>query len=197
MRVAIIPARGGSTRIPRKNIKQFHGKPIIEYSIEAADRSGLFDVIYVSTEDAQIALIATKAGAKIIKRPKELAQDNIGTQEVMRHACLQIGDLMEGSLSFIACCIYPTAPLLNEEELKRGLDALQSNRTNHYAFSVGQNPLHDAGQFYFGYAWAFANNEPLISEKSVMVPISADRDCDINTLEDWQRAEEMYVKLNR
>lgn len=84
MKVAIIPARGGSVRIPRKNIKIFHGRPIISYSIDTAQRSGLFDAVYVSTEDAEIAAIARKYGAALIHRPPELAEigaPDCGTQE--------------------------------------------------------------------------------------------------------------------
>jgi len=194
--IAVIPARGGSTRIPRKNIKLFHGKPIIQYSIETANRSGLFDKIYVSTEDTEIATIAKLHGAEVIDRPASLSVNDVGTQEVMRHACMaKIGE--EYRSLDIACCIYSTSPLMACEDLIRAHKILLDNRAIKYAFSVGTNPLHDAGQFYFGRISAFINNEPLIAEHSMMIPISKDRVCDINTPSDWAKAEGMYGKLNR
>lgn len=194
--VCVIPARGGSTRIPRKNIKPFHGKPIIEYSIATANKCGLFSEIYVSTEDREIGEIASNAGAGIIWRPGELAKNEVGTQEVMQHACKTIyGD--DERPEDIACCIYPTSPLMCHTDLRRGFDYLKINRNTYYAFSVGMNPLQDAGQFYFGYVTAFKVNFPLISPNSVMVPIAKDRVCDINTMNDFNRAEEMYAHLHR
>lgn len=196
MKLAIIPARGGSQRIRRKNIKMFHGKPIIQYSIEVAERSGLFDEIIVSTDDEEIAGIANKCGASVIVRPSRLALDQVGTQRVAAHACERwLGDNVKPE--DMACVIYATSPLLDEQDLLRGLRALESNRNNDFAFSVGDDPLHDAGQFYWGYAWAFIKNRRLIGERTVMVPISKDRVCDINTPADWARAEVMYEKLHK
>jgi pseudaminic acid cytidylyltransferase len=85
VRVAVIPARGGSVRIPRKNIREFHGKPIMAYSILAAERSRLFDHIFVSTDSVDVARVAERYGASVIARPAALGADDVGTQEVIRH----------------------------------------------------------------------------------------------------------------
>lgn len=188
--VCIIPARGGSTRIPRKNIKVFHGKPIIAYSIEAAKESGLFDDIYVSTDDAIIAQIAMDYGAKVLDRPKELAVNEVGTQEVIGRACEQLG--LCGT--DIVCCIYPTSPLMSVDSLKEGFWGLKDD--NDFSMSVGTNPLCDAAQFYWGWAVNFEAGLPLIDTGTVMIPIDDNRVCDINTLSDWARAERMYKELH-
>ncbi len=188
--ITIIPARGGSQRIPRKNIRNFMGKPILAYSIETAQKSGLFDVIVVSTDDAEIADVAAQHGAMYMLRPPEMSTNEVGTQEVMRYVLNHLDPDCEDP----ACCIYATAPLMTVEDLHRGLGLLKSNRGFKYAFSVGTNPLQDAGQFYWGWSQAFINGDDL-NANAVMVPISSDRVCDINTEEDWIRAEEMYATL--
>lgn len=190
MRVAVIPARGGSERIPRKNIKPFFGKPIIAYAIETAIKSGLFWRILVSTEDEEIAQIAMKCGATgIIARPPELCLQEVGTQEVARHA-IDRWDPNDDPTADV-CCIYATSPLLMAEDLRRGYNILKSMNAN-FAFAVGTEPLVDAGLFYWGRRDAFLDNLPLYAEKSVMIPIPPERVCDINTLEDWNRCEELY-----
>lgn len=186
--VAIIPARSGSKRIPNKNIKPFHGLPIIAYSIQTAKESGLFDDIYVSTDSGDIMSAARFHGAHTLKRPRELADDATGTQAVMQYHLQRMPDVD------IACCIYPTAPLMSAADLQRGLKALGKPEAL-YAFSVGTEPLSDAGQFYFGLKWAFDIGIKLFDSDSVIVPIDSSRVCDINTSEDWARAELMYAKL--
>lgn len=188
--IAIIPARGGSTRIPRKNIRDFMGKPIIAYSIEAALESGLFDSIVVSTDDPGIAKVANEYGAASVLRSAEMSTNDVGTQEVMRHVLRKLfyDD------SDIACCIYATAPLMSVDDLCRGYQLLNSGNYCRYVFSVGTDPLQDAGQFYWGWVRAFTSGDPL-HENAIMVPISDDRTCDINTEEDWLRAEQMYLAL--
>lgn len=121
MNIAIIPARGGSKRIPRKNIKEFCGKPIIAWSIEAALKSGCFDRIIVSTEDQEIAAIAKHYGAEIpFIRPTSLADDYTGTIDVIAHS---IEMLSEQSASInCVCCLYPTAALIEAEDLAKSLD---------------------------------------------------------------------------
>lgn len=185
--IAIIPARGGSTRILGKNNKSFHGKPIIQYSIDTAERTGLFDRIVVSSDDPVMA-----TDAEFLKRPDALAQNEVGTQEVTRAALIQLG-IADG----YACCIYATAPLMTVEDLRRGLELLKSSRGLDYAFSVGTEPLQDAGQFYWGRVEAFLSGAPLVGPRSIMVPISADRVCDINVEDDWRRAELMYTALHK
>lgn len=189
--ICIIPARGGSKRIPRKNIKEFHGKPIMAYSIETAQASELFDEIWVSTEDREISEIALQYGAKVIARPQKYADDETGTQAVIKQAIKDIG--YKGN---IVCCLYATSPLLAKEELIKGYKTLKEfDPIMDYSFSIGTEPLCDAGNFYFGNRQAFENNIPIHDKYSVMVPI--ENACDINTMGDWARAEEMYARLNR
>ena len=132
--IAVIPARGGSKRIPGKNIRPFCGKPIIAYSVEAAQRSGLFDRIIVSTDSMAIADVARKCGAEVpFLRPADLADDVTGTDEVFLHA---IGALQtETDPIETACCLYATAPFVQPRFLREGFDALmRSNAIT--AFSV-------------------------------------------------------------
>lgn len=134
MKLAIIPARGGSKRIPRKNIKYFCGKPMIAWSIEAARLSGCFDRIIISTDDAEIAEVARAHGAEApFVRPPELSDDHSGTIPVIAHAIDWINHNI-GAVDF-ACCLYATAPFVQPEDLRRGLDQLQQSGAE-YAFSV-------------------------------------------------------------
>ncbi len=124
--VAIIPARGGSKRIPRKNIKEFHGKPLIAYSIEVALKSGLFEKVIVTTDDEEIADVAKKYGAEIpFIRPKELSDDFTGTGAVIAHAIKFLED--KGEKYDFLCTIYATAPLLQTKYIKEGLEKLQNS----------------------------------------------------------------------
>lgn len=133
-RVAIIPARGGSKRIPRKNIKPFFGQPMIAYSIKAAQDSGLFDQIVVSTDDEEIADVARSYGADIpFMRPAELANDHAGTGAVVIHTIQWFRE--QGFGCDAACCIYATAPFLKPERLREGWEKLQ-NPGRRFAFSV-------------------------------------------------------------
>ncbi|MEM7358553.1 MAG: pseudaminic acid cytidylyltransferase [Pseudomonadota bacterium] len=134
MNVAVIPARGGSKRIPRKSIKSFHGKPIMAWSIEAAQASGLFDRVMVSTDDDEIADIAVALGAEVpFKRPAELADDYATTLQVMSHAAAFL-EQQYTNLEAV-CCIYPAAPFIRAEEIQAGHQALFSSSWQ-YAFSV-------------------------------------------------------------
>lgn len=134
MNIAIIPARGGSKRIPRKNIKLFHGKPMIAYSIEAAIKSGCFDKVIVSTDDAEIADVAQQFGAQVpFMRPADIADDYATTLDVMKHALEWLeaqGDVIDN-----VCCLYATAPFVLPSNLKQGYEALQSGELD-YAFSA-------------------------------------------------------------
>lgn len=132
--VAIIPARGGSKRIPRKNIREFHGKPIIAYSIEAARKSRCFDRIVVSTDDNEIADVARHYGAEVpFIRPAALADDHTGTSEVTKHALQELSS--QGATFELACCIYATAPFLTPASLREGLAKLKASGRS-FAFSV-------------------------------------------------------------
>lgn len=223
MRIAVIPARGGSKRIPRKNIRDFVGRPIIAYSIEAAQKSGIFDRVLVSTDDEEIAAVARRWGAETpFLRPPALADEHTGTNAVVRHA---LGWLRErGDEVQSACCIYATAPFLRAESLQAGLDKLTASGKS-FVFSVtafaapvqralrlGVNgevdalypqhrhtrsqdlepAYHDAAQFYWGTAEAFLRSEELFSPASLAVILPRHLVQDIDTEEDWQRAELMY-----
>lgn len=134
MKLAIIPARGGSKRIPRKNIKPFCGKPMIAWSIEAARMSSCFDRIIVSTDDAEIADVARAFGAEVpFTRPRGLSDDYASTILVIAHA-IDWMNRNAGTVDF-ACCLYATAPFVQVEDLRRGFDLLQQSGAD-YAFSV-------------------------------------------------------------
>jgi pseudaminic acid cytidylyltransferase len=134
VRVAVIPARGGSKRIPRKNIRPFAGQPMISFSIQCALRSGAFDRVVVSTDDEEIAAIATQYGAEVpFMRPAELADDYAGTTPVIAHA---IGQLQAaGAPPTAVCCIYPTAPFIDTNDVRAGMQTLQTGSWQ-YVFSA-------------------------------------------------------------
>ncbi|MBY6219402.1 pseudaminic acid cytidylyltransferase [Marinobacter nauticus] len=224
--VAIIPARGGSKRIPRKNIKEFCGKPMIAWSIEAAMESGGFDRVIVSTDDEEIAAVARQYGAETpFMRPAQLSDDYIGTIPVIRHAVEWLADNRYAVSQ--ACCIYATAPFVAPEDLKRGQQLLNSEACS-YAFSVTSyafpiqrairitgggrvamfNPehfqtrsqdleeaWHDAGQFYWGTAQAWTQERPIFSEDAAPVTLPRHRVQDIDTPEDWVRAEWLFKAM--
>lgn len=134
MNLCVIPARGGSKRIPRKNIRMFCGKPMIAWSIEAAQQSGLFEKIIVSTDDAEIAAVAVSYGATApFTRPPELANDYAGTTEVIAHATAWA--LQEGWPVTAVCCLYATAPFVRAQDIRTGLELLQSSDWA-YSFTV-------------------------------------------------------------
>ncbi len=139
MNLAIIPARGGSKRIPRKNIKPFCGKPMIAWSIEAAQQSACFDQIIVSTDDAEIAKLARKHGATTpFMRPPELSDDHTGTTPVIAHAIDWFRQ--RGQTPEQICCLYATAPFVTPADLRQGLAALTTTGCD-YAFSVTSYPF--------------------------------------------------------
>lgn len=220
MKIAVIPARGGSKRIPRKNIKPFCGKPMIAWSIEAAKASGLFGRIIVSTDDAEIAAVAKEWGAEVpFVRPEALSNDHAGTTPVVAHATQWALD-QKIAVSAV-CCIYATAPFVQTEDLKRGWEALDSGDWD-YAFTVTDFAapifrsfkqtaeggiemffpehfatrsqdlpvaLHDAGQFYWGRPDAWLTGKRIFDRRSKPVQIPRWRVQDIDTTEDWERAE--------
>ena len=222
MRVAIIPARGGSKRIPRKNIKDFFGRPMIAWSIEAAKVSGCFDRIIVSTDDQEIAAIARYWGAEVpFLRPADLSGDYTGTIPVIRHAVEWLNE--HGTTVDLACCIYATAPFISVRDLKTGMELLIESGKS-YSFSVTSYPFpiqrairisngcvdmfcpehfqtrsqdleeawHDAGQFYWGTAEAWCNERIIFGEHAVPVKLPRHRVQDIDTPEDWIRAELLF-----
>lgn len=226
MNVAIIPARGGSKRIPRKNIKVFCGLPMIAHTIKTAADSNLFEHIIVSTDDKEIAEMAVKYGATVpFMRPDELSDDFTGTVPVIAHAVDWL--IQHGYAVSAACCIYATAPFIQKEDLISGLHVLQKNNLD-YAFSVTSyafpvqralkiesngeiamfypehygtrsqdltEAYHDAGQFYWGTAQAWLDNKPVFLSHSAPVILPRKRVQDIDTPEDWERAEQLYHLL--
>lgn len=227
MKVAIIPARGGSKRIPKKNIKSFLGKPIIAYSIEVAIKSKLFDRIIVTTDDDEIAEVSKQFGAEIpFMRPKELADDMTPTVPVIKHAIETLKQ--QGCDVTMACCIYATAPFVNEFFLKEAyFKLLRDDRSYVFsatpfsfpifrAFKMTQNdnvemfwPEHyntrsqdlpkayqDAGQFYWGKANAFLADKPFFCNESSAIILPSYLVQDIDTPDDWMRAELMMRALN-
>ncbi|ANP66389.1 pseudaminic acid cytidylyltransferase [Vibrio sp. MarTm2] len=139
MKVAIIPARGGSKRIPRKNIKAFHGKPMIAYSIEAAIASGCFDKVIVSTDDTEIAAVAEAHGAHVpFLRPADISDDYATTMDVMAHAIHWCQD--EGWDIDAVCCLYATAPFVLPKDLQQGYALLQGEGVQ-FAFSATSFPF--------------------------------------------------------
>ena len=225
--VAIIPARGGSKRIPRKNIKDFYGKPLIAYSIEVALASKLFNKVIISTDDEEIAKIAKEYGAEVpFLRPKTLSDDFIGTEDVTNHA---IGYLKNQDENYdYVCTIYATAPLLQKEYLIEGFKKLK-NSTAINAFSATSMPFpiqrtfkltldgrckmfmpehymsrsqdleeayQDAGQFYWKKLDA-KSEEIMFGKDSIPIILPRHLVQDIDTLEDWKKAEYMYQILNK
>jgi len=139
LKVAVIPARGGSKRIPQKNIKKFRGKPMIAWSIDAARKSELFDYIIVSTDDVEIAKIAKDLGAEVpFIRPAELSNDHTATRPVIIHAIEAI-EKIYGRPDYV-CCIYATAPFIQPEDLIDGFNKLSAEGSD-FAFSVTSFPF--------------------------------------------------------
>lgn len=182
MRVAIIPARGGSRRISGKNIRLFHGKPIIAYSIAAAKDSGLFDHIVVTSDDPKMRRVAVQCGAVAIQREMTMSFDDVGTQDVTADALVELEATMGLRDLAEVCCIYATAPMMTAADLKRGYEHMQ--RADEYAY------VH--GWYYWGKADWFGD-VPLT--RGVELDRPEGRWIDINDESDWLRAESMYRQL--
>jgi pseudaminic acid cytidylyltransferase len=224
--ICIIPARGGSKRIPKKNIKDFFGKPLIAYSIEVAYSSGIFDKVVVSTDDESIAKVAKEYGAEVpYMRPKELSDDFSGTAEVIEHMVEFL--TQKGEEYDYLCTLYATAPLLQKEYLLEGFEKLKnSDAINCFSatsmpfpiqrtFKVDENgrcemfwpenffkrsqdleeAYQDAGQFYWKKLYK-KSDEIMFGKDSIPIILPRHLVQDIDTLEDWQRAEVMYQVLN-
>jgi pseudaminic acid cytidylyltransferase len=189
VRVCIIPARGGSVRIPRKNILDFYGRRMLAYPLHTARASGLFDLIVVSTDDAEIAGYSFTHGAIIVPRLPD--DGTIGTQEIAARVLdqLQIG-------GGAACVLYPCTPLLDVYHLRLGWTKLLSPEARCFTRSVGPDG-QDAGCFYWGWTRAFRDRRPLDDFNTLNVELPAERVCDINTPEDMARASAMFDALRR
>lgn len=222
--LAIIPARGGSKRIPRKNKKDFCGKPIIGYSIEAALSSGVFDQVMVSTDDEEIAETARAFGAAVpFFRSAEAAGDYASTDDVILEVLREYEKLGQRFFSF--CCIYPTAPFVTGERLKSAMDLLEQadsvmpvvpfsyppqrgllinekgllhRQFPEYAAARSQDLpkiYHDCGQFYACRTAAFLAAGTTDVENLVPLILSEMEVQDIDTLQDWEIAEIKYRRL--
>lgn len=182
--VAIIPARFGSMRVPGKNWANFHGRPIIEYSIDAAQRSKLFDKVIVSTDGEAIARIALKAGAMVSHRRPDDGER--GTQDVAAEVLR--GPFAPGAA--VACVIYATAPMMTPRDLIIGLQMLQQPGVTWAR--AGDSSGDDVGYYYWGHVEAFLSGRPLNGPDTAVHKIPDERAIDINTCEDWFLAETMY-----
>ena len=225
MKVAIIPARGGSKRIPRKNIKTFVDRPIITYAISAAISSKLFEKIIISTEDPEIAAIGKSYGAEVpFGRPLALAGDETPTVPVVAHAIQALR--LQGLDPEYVCCIYPCVPFIQALDLVAGFELLCTTGAG-YCYPVTEFPssvqralrrfpsgkiqpfypeyewtrtqdlepaFHDTGQFYWGGVNAWVNGCGLQSSGAGLV-IPHWRVVDIDTPDDWYRAELLYSAL--
>lgn len=226
MNIAIIPARGGSKRIPRKNIKLFDGKPMLAHAVTAARKSGLFEHVVVSTDDDEIAIIAREFGAETpFVRPAELANDYTATVPVVAHgiqACRALGWTFEH-----VCCVYPAVPFIQIDDLKAAFFLLKEGNAD-YCFPITEFPsaiqralrrmddgklqpffpqfeaartqdldpaYHDAGQFYWGKADAWLRNTR-IHGSGIGYVIPNWRVVDIDTPDDWQRAEALLKNVS-
>ena len=228
MRICVIPARGGSKRIPRKNIKDFNGQPIIGYSIRTAILSDCFDKVIVSTDDTEISEIAKSFGAEVpFLRPQELSDDHAGTIPVIKHAIEWYDD--QDLPPSEVCCIYPTAPFVQVEAIRNAYEQLRRENAE-YCFSLTSfaSPIqraikltpdkridmfypeyfekrtqdlteayHDAGQFYWGRAEAFKLQQPFFSPTASPYILPRHLVHDIDTKEDWRRAELMFQVLKQ
>ncbi len=221
-KIAIITARGGSKRIPGKNIKDFLGKPILTYSIEAALKSGVFDEVMVSTDDEEIARIAKEAGASVpFYRSAETSNDFATTNDVL----FEVFDEYEkrGKTFDIACCIYPTAPFVTASKLKEAVEKLENSDADtlipvvqfsyppQRALIVKEGKLvfeypeyldarsqdlephyHDVGQFYVFRIERFKKNKRLMVGDVLPLVVSELEVQDIDNQTDWEIAEMKY-----
>jgi N-acylneuraminate cytidylyltransferase len=217
--LAIITARGGSKRIPRKNIKMFFGQPIIKYSIDAALQSGCFDEVMVSTDDIEIAELAQQYKAKVpFIRSQENANDYSTTADVLLEV---LNEYKKAGRTFkYACCIYPTAPFITAEKLKNAFDNLTKNQSESVVPIVrfsspilrsfkSENGLikmnwpeylnirsqelptayHDAGQFYFFETDSFLKSKKIFTDNTIGIEMPESEVQDIDNEEDWKMAE--------
>lgn len=224
-RIAIITARGGSKRIPRKNILPFNGQPIITYSIKAAIESGLFDEVMVSTDDDEIAAVAKECGAKIpFMRSEATSNDFANTEDVLREVIDEYGK--RGITFESMCCIYPTAPFISAERLKEAVEKFEASdaetllpvvrfsyppqrglviKEDYLVFNQPEfmqsrsqdleKMYHDVGQFYIMNTEAFLKNGAIMKGKIIPFEIPELEVQDIDDMTDWKLAEIKYQLL--
>jgi len=221
--IAVIPARGGSKRIPRKNIRHFLGKPIISYTIDAALKSNCFDRIIVSTDCPDIKEIALSCGAEVpFVRPDEISDDYSTAIDVIKHTISWLKE-QKVPLEYI-CCLYATAPFIRSSDIIKGLKIISKDTDANYALTVTSFPFpiqravklnkgrlemfqpehfltrsqdleeafHDAGQIYWGRPDAFLKDIPVLSQSAIPILLPRHLVQDIDTEEDWIRAELLY-----
>ena len=225
-RLAIITARGGSKRIPRKNIKDFCGKPIIAYSIEAALDSGVFDEVMVSTDDEEIAEIAMQYGAKVpFYRSEATSNDFATTNDVLQEVLAEYEKRGQEFDAF--CCMYPTAPFISAERIRTAMNMLEASdvekvfpvvafsfppqravviregklEPSHPEFMYARSQdlekqYHDAGQFYCFKTQAYKQNKGFWSGNILPLELSELEVQDIDTLTDWEIAEMKWQILH-
>lgn len=222
--VCVIPARGGSKRIPRKNVALFHGRPMLAWSVETARSSGLFERVCVSTDDPEIARVALAEGAEVpFVRPEALSGDTAGTVAVIAHAVSALGLAPETAV----CCLYATAPMVQADDLRAARARLEGAT---YVASITRYPhpiqralrlaadggvemmakehlatrsqdleeaWHDAGQFYWGRSETWVRGVPVWGPGARGVPLPRHRAADIDTPEDWALAELLFEAARR
>lgn len=224
--LAIIPARGGSKRIPRKNIKEFLGKPIIAYSIEAALNCGLFDEVMVSTDDAEIAELAQKYGAQVPFFRSDTTSGDFATTAVVLEEVIS-RYAAAGKTFAYGCCLYPTAPLIKVSALKEALQLLEGQMYDSvfpvlkYSYPIWRSlklergkasmnwpknlnsrsqdlppAYHDAGQFYWFSVEAFLAKKNLFTDNTGAIELEEQEVQDIDTLTDWKLAELKYQLMH-
>lgn len=220
--VCIITARGGSKRIPRKNVRVFCGKPVLAYSVECALASGVFDTVMVSTDDEEIAEVARECGAEVpFMRSEAMSNDYATTADVLREVLAEYGK--RGAVFDVMCCLYPTAPFVRPSELKEAAAMIKAGATSVIpvtsfdfpplrGFKVGEDGsleyafpeyaltrsqdlpemVHDCGRFYFARIDAFNESGSFITGRTRALRIPAKYVQDIDTPEDWEIAEQKY-----
>jgi N-acylneuraminate cytidylyltransferase len=225
--IVVIPARGGSKRIPRKNIRPFLGEPLLARTIALLANTAIFERIVVSTDDEEIVSVALAAGAETpFRRPARLADDMTGTQPVIAHAIRELE--ADGARPQYVCCAYPAAVLALPDDLQAAWQRIRAEDLD-YVFAATSFPypiqralrktaqgrcemlwpdqrqarsqdleptFHDAGQFYFGLRDAWIAGRPLFGPRSAMLELPRFRVQDIDTAEDWERAELIFRLLH-
>jgi pseudaminic acid cytidylyltransferase len=227
--LAVIPARGGSKRIPRKNIRPFLGVPLLARTVGLLRETGIFGRIIVSTDDDEIAAVAVQAGAEVpFRRPAELAGDRAITAPVIEHAVRTMD--AAGFRAELICCVYPAAVLAQVSDIRAAYETIRSRPELDYVFAGTSFPypiqralrrtadggsgmfwpehektlsqdlepaFHDAGQFYWGRRAAWLEQRSVFSKSSHLWVLPRYRVQDIDTPEDWERAELLFQLLQR
>lgn len=191
MRIAIVPARGGSQRIPRKNIRDFQGKPMLQRPVEAALESCLFDQVVISTDDDEIADLAHSLGCALHRRKTD--DGTRGTQELAA-VVLDKFQKLYGDVDQ-ACVIYPCSPMLRAQDLIVSHRMLTPRVQWVISWLDAEGIDADAGCLYWGRSWSFLEHNPL-TERPAYFPADPARFIDINTFDDLAQAEVMFNALN-